>query len=93
MAQLITNVISSQQNSNATLTVGRKETHVFVLNTKSQANIELYNSLEKMVHEEVTPTATNFPPNLLALLINSTVLVLTNGVVFLYNLKGITDNK
>jgi len=93
MAPLITDAISSQHNPNATLTMGRNETHFFVLYTKSQVNIELYNSLEKMVHEEVTPTATNFPPNLFALLINSTVLIPTNGVVFLYNLKGITDNK
>ena len=54
---------------------------------------ELYNSLEKMVYEDVIPTATNFLHNMFALLINSTILILINGVVFCYILSGTTDSQ
>lgn len=67
--------------------------YFFVLYIQKARKYELYNSLEKMVYEDVIPTANNFLHNMFALLINSTILILINGVVFCYNLSGTTDSQ
>ena len=61
---------------NATL---MKETYFLSYIYKKPENIKLYNSLEKMVYEDVIPTATIFLPNLFAL-INSTILIVIISV-------------
>ena len=57
-----------------------KETYFLSYIYKKPENIKLYNSLEKMVYEDVIPTATIFLCNLFALLINSTILIVIISV-------------